>query len=63
MSDIVERLEGSSSTSCRHYACMTGRQVCPHDEEEIIESLEAVCAQAAIEIRRLREALRSDKGE
>ena len=58
MSDIVELLKGSSGTSCRRSACMSGSQVCPHDDEEIIESLEAACVVGVSEIKRLRAALR-----
>jgi hypothetical protein len=57
MSDIVERLRGSPHTSCRRPGCISGAQVCPHDEDEIIEGLEDVCASGAREIERLSEEM------
>lgn len=54
MSDLIETLRGCPSTACRDWQCVAGFQVCPHDYDEIVASLETACEKAADEIERLR---------
>lgn len=54
MNDIVDRLKGSPHTPCVDPACLGGFQVCPHDDEEIIDGLNELCDEARREIERLQ---------